>query len=102
MATSSAAICSGALALAALVFTAGTASANEAPRHSYSIKASLTPAAGQTTTATGSGLQLTGALRIAKSYIPVQSGGGIELTAKLAYAPLTCFADTIFRDGFDP
>ncbi len=102
MATSSAAICSGALVLVALAFTTSAASANEAPRHSYSIQASLTPAAGQTTTASGNGLQLTGALRSAKIDIPVQSGGGMNLIAKLAYSPLTCYGDTIFRDSFDP
>ena len=102
MVTSSAAFRGGALVLIALAFTASTASANEAPRHSYSIQASLTPDVGQTTTATGKSLQLTGALRSANANIPVQSGGGIELTAELAYAPLTCFGDTIFRDGFDP
>ena len=101
MGISSEAIRGGTLALLALAFAAGTAIAKEAPRHSYSIRASLTPTAEQATTATGSGLQLTGALRSGKSAIPVQSGGGIELTAKLAYAPLTCYADTIFRDGFD-
>ncbi|MEP6881633.1 MAG: hypothetical protein ABI866_06545 [Dokdonella sp.] len=102
MGTSSAAIRGGALVCVLLAFTASTASANEAPRHAYSIRASLTPAAAQTTTATGNGLQLTGTLRTATSAIPVQSGGGMELTAKLAYAPLTCYADTIFRDSFEP
>ncbi len=102
MATSSAAFRGGALVLVALAFTASTASANEAPRHSYSIQASLTPAAGQATTASGNGLQLTGALRSARYDIPLQSGGGIDLIAKLVYSPLTCYGDTIFRDSFDP
>lgn len=102
MTTSSAAIRSGALVLVALAFTASTASANEAPRHSFSIQASLTLAAGQTTTATGNGLQLTGALRSAKADIPLQSGGEMNLIARLDYSPMTCYGDTIFRDSFDP
>ena len=102
MVTSSAASRGGALVLVALAFTASTASANEAPRHSYSIQASLTPAAGQTTTASGDGLQLTGALRSTQNELPLQSGGGMTLIAKLGYSPMTCYGDTIFRDSFDP
>jgi len=102
MATFSAASRSRALALLALAFTAGTASAIEAPRHSYSIRASLTPSAGQSTAANGNGLQLNGTLRNSRYQIPLQSGGGIDLIARLAYSPMVCYGDTIFRDGFDP
>lgn len=93
---------SGALGVLALAATAGVSNASEAPRHSYSIQASLTPRAAQSTTATGNDLQLTGALRSARVEIPLQSGGGIDLIAKLAYSPTGCSDDTIFRDGFDP
>ena len=102
MAIFSAAIRSGALALLALAFTGGSASANEAPRHSYTIRASLTPSAGQSMPASGNGLQLTGTLRNSHYVIPLQSGGGIDLIARLGYSPTVCYGDTIFRDGFDP
>lgn len=101
MATNSAAIRSGALVLVALAFTASTAIANEAPRHSYSIHASLTPAPVQSATASGDGLQLSGALRSTRYDLPLQSGGGMTLVAKLGYSPTTCYSDTIFRDGFE-
>ena len=101
MASFSAATRSGALVVLALAVTAGTASAGEAPRHFYTIQASLTPSIAQSTTANGNGLQLTGALRDSRDDLPVQSGGGIALIARLGYSPMVCYSDTIFRDGFN-
>lgn len=89
------------LAVLSFAFAAGSAAASDATRHYYSIHGSLTPAQSRQTTANGNGLQLKSTLRSSRYELPVQSGGGLDLIAKLAVAPTVCYSDTIFRDGFD-
>jgi hypothetical protein len=64
-------------------------------RHHYDITGGLTPVAN---TAVGS------APTHFSAHEPqaAQAGDGFELSARLVAAPDGCYADTIFRDGFDP
>ncbi|MBX3699436.1 MAG: hypothetical protein KF903_00300 [Dokdonella sp.] len=51
--------------------------------------------------AQGGSVQLAARLQAARVDLPVQQGGGLAVIARLAVSPLTCYDDTIFRDGFN-
>ena len=101
MATLSPAIRSGPLlgVLVALLLAA-PATASDAQRHHYSIHGSLSPVAAAASSR--SAMQLKSRLSGEQSAIPVQAGGNLMLTGRLALSPLGCAGDTIFADGFDP
>ncbi|HEY0233264.1 MAG TPA: hypothetical protein VGC55_18595 [Dokdonella sp.] len=89
--------------LAVLALLVGAASAHAAGKttaHRYTIQGSL-QAAATSTNADGASMQMTSHLSAPAQDVALQSGGNFVVMAKLAYSPLTCFGDTIFRDGFD-
>lgn len=90
--------------LAALVLLAGVTSAHAAGKttaaHRYAIQGSL-EAAASSTSSDSAPMQLTSHLSAPAQSLALQSGGDFVVMAKLAYSPMTCFGDTIFRDGFD-
>jgi len=89
--------------LVALALLAGATSAHAAGKttaHRYEIQGSLEAAASSAPSDSAS-MQLTSHLSAPAQGLALQSGGDFVVMAKLAYSPLTCFGDTIFRDGFD-
>jgi hypothetical protein len=89
------------LALLAIAIAGAPAIAKDTAKQRYTIMGSLNAAA-QPTPASGSGLQLKSGFSDTRSGPTVQSGDAFVLMAKLAYSPLVCYGDTIFRDGLDP
>jgi len=93
----------GGPALAVLALLLGAASAHAAGKttaHRYTIQGSL-EAAATSEHSDGTSMQLTSHLSPPAQDVALQSGGDFAMMAKLAYSPMTCFGDTIFRDGFD-
>ena len=87
----------------ALLFT-GTSvcalAANGSTSQRYSVNASLSPNTSNAA-ASGGGLQLQSRLTPTHVDVPVQTGSQFALIARLAESPTTCYADTIFRNGFE-
>jgi hypothetical protein len=93
----------GGPALAALALFAAATSAHAASQtttHRYSIQGSL-QATATSGNSGGASMQLSSRLSTPTQDVALQSGGNFVVMAKLAYSPMVCAGDTIFRDGFD-
>ena len=93
----------GGPALAVLALLAAATSAHAASHtatHRYAIQGSLQAAATSGHSGEAS-MQLSSRLSMPTQDVALQGGGNFVVMAKLAYAPMACYGDTIFRDGFD-
>lgn len=83
--------------LSLLAVPAFAASGQSPPRFQLSGSGTLSAPA---ETQTGANLHLRATLTPARSAPVAQTASGFTLSGKLAQVPLVCYADTIFRDGF--